>query len=216
MGVGASFPGGNRGPLIPPRTPRGSSPGSSSRPEDASPPPPTVPPASGPVLLYDGACGVCARSIQFILRHDHRDRSLRFASLQSDFGQRILAAAPELDGVDSVIWVEVDPGPRPEPLLPPRLAPGAPLPRLRTRIRSDAALTAATYLGGGWRWMARVGRLVPRRLRDAVYDLVARNRHRLARRSERCLLPTPDQRRRFLDGPDAEPGADAPTPQAPR
>jgi predicted DCC family thiol-disulfide oxidoreductase YuxK len=75
---------------------------------------------------------------------------------------------------------------------------------------------AATYLGGGWRWMARVGRLVPRKLRDAVYDLVARNRHRLARRSERCLLPTPEQRRRFLDGPDAEPGTDAPTPPAPR
>ena len=210
MGVGASLPGGKRGPLIPPGTPRGSSP----RPEDASPPPPTVPPASEPVLLYDGACGVCARSIQFILRHDNRDRSLRFASLQSDFGQRILAAAPELEDVDSVIWVDADPGSRPEP--PPRLGPGAPLPPLQTRIRSDAALTAAAYLGGGWRWMARAGRLFPRRLRDAAYDLVARNRHRLAGRSDRCLLPTPEQRRRFLDGPDAEPGTDALTPEAPR
>lgn len=53
--------------------------------------------------------------------------------------------------------------------------------------------------------LARLARLIPRALRDAVYDLVARNRHRVAR-TEACLLPSPDERARFLDGPDAAAG----------
>jgi predicted DCC family thiol-disulfide oxidoreductase YuxK len=190
MGLGAPLPPGKRGTLTP------------------TPAAPLTPPSeAGPVLLYDGACGVCARSIQFILRHEGATHSLRFAALQSDFGRRILDAVPGLEEVDSVVWVEPAPTDPGSEAPPPRLVPGAPIPPLRVLVRSDAALAAAIYLGGGWRWVGRVGRLVPRGLRDAVYDLVARNRHRMSDRSKRCLLPTPEERLRFLDGPDAPPGA---------
>ena len=133
--------------------------------------------ATGAVLLYDGTCGFCAASVQFVLRHERRRRTLRFATLDGALGERARRARPALAGVDSVIWLEGE----------------------RVLVRSEAALAVADYLGGPWKALAALGRLVPRRLRDAAYDLIARNRYRIAGRVESCPLPTPEQRGRFLD-----------------
>lgn len=133
------------------------------------------------VLLYDGTCGFCAESVQLVLRHDRR-RTLRFASLQGEFGTRIRAGHPELSSVDSVIWVEPGSGGAPD----------------RVLVRSDAALRVARYLGGWWR-LALLARALPRPVRDAGYDLIARHRHRLLDSGSSCLVPTPDMRERFLD-----------------
>jgi predicted DCC family thiol-disulfide oxidoreductase YuxK len=129
------------------------------------------------VLLYDGTCGFCAGSVQFVLRHERRHGTLRFATLEGPLGDAARRTNPELDGIDSVIWLE----------------------RGRVLVRSEAALAVAAYLGGPWRALAALGRLVPRRLRDAVYDLIARNRYRIAGRVDACPLPTPEQRGRFLE-----------------
>jgi predicted DCC family thiol-disulfide oxidoreductase YuxK len=126
-----------------------------------------------PVLLYDGTCGFCARSVQFVLAHDRRG-TLRFGPLQGDFGRSLAAAHPELHDVDSVVWVD----------------------GTAVKVRSDAALAVLDYLGGVWSALSALGRLVPRRLRDALYDATARRRFMLAARA--CLLPTPDERVRFL------------------
>jgi predicted DCC family thiol-disulfide oxidoreductase YuxK len=67
----------------------------------------------------------------------------------------------------------------------------------RVRVRSDAALAAAGYLGGAWK-LAVLGRLVPRLVRDAAYDFVARHRHRMFAEPEQCYLPPPPARGRFL------------------
>jgi len=131
-------------------------------------------PLDAPVLLYDGSCGFCARSVQFVLAHDRRG-TLRFGPLQGAFGRSVVAAHPELHDVDSVVWVEGS----------------------AVKVRSDAALVVLAYLGGGWSTLSALGRLVPRRLRDALYDAIARLRFRLAARA--CLLPTPDERVRFLN-----------------
>ena len=68
----------------------------------------------------------------------------------------------------------------------------------RALVRSAAALRIAEYMGGAWR-LAVVGYLVPTFLRDAAYDLIARNRRALARNPDRCLIPSPAVRVRFLD-----------------
>ena len=142
-------------------------------------------PTPPPILLYDGDCGFCARSVQFLLAREGRDRSLRFATLQGPAGEAARRARPDLAGIDSVLWVEPD--------AEGRFA--------RVLVRSDAALRALTDLGGGWRVLAALGRLAPRGLRDAIYDLVARHRLRLAGRADpSCLLPTPEQRARFVGG----------------
>ena len=140
--------------------------------------------APAPLLLYDGDCGFCARSVRFVLAREGRDRSLRFATLQGPAGEAARRARPDLAGIDSVLWVEPD-------------ARGG---IARVLVRSDAALRTLTYLGGGWRLLAALGRLVPRRLRDGVYDLIARHRLRLAGGADAaCLVPTAEQRRRFVD-----------------
>ena len=133
-----------------------------------------------PVLLYDGTCGFCAESVQLVLRHD-RQGTLRFAALDSPFGRAVLARHPELARVDSVVWCEPATDGAGERLL----------------TRSSAALRVARYLGGPWRLATAAG-LIPRFLRDPLYDLVARHRHQLARGGPHCLVPTPDQRARFL------------------
>jgi predicted DCC family thiol-disulfide oxidoreductase YuxK len=137
--------------------------------------------AVDPVLLYDGTCGFCAESVQLVLRHDRR-RTLRFAALQGAFGTAVRARHPELARVDSVVWVDSPDGG----------------PAERVLVRSDAALRVARYLGG-WFHLARAGGLLPRRVRDAAYDLVARHRHRLSGDGPSCLVPAADVRGRFLD-----------------
>ena len=129
------------------------------------------------MLLYDGTCGFCAASVQFVLRHERRRRTLRFATLEGGLADRARRTHPELAGVDSVIWLEGE----------------------RVLVRSEAALAVADYLGGPWKALAALGRLVSRRLRDAAYDVIARNRYRIAGRVESCPVPSPDQRGRFVE-----------------
>ena len=66
-------------------------------------------------------------------------------------------------------------------------------------VRSSAVLRVLRYLGGAWSLVAWAGTLVPRSVRDRVYDFIARHRHKLVRGAPACVIPTPDQRERFLD-----------------
>ncbi len=130
------------------------------------------------VLLYDGDCGFCAGSVQFLLRHEAAAARARlaFSPLQGAFGTRVRERFPELTGVDSVVWYD----------------PAGPA----VRVRSAAALAAAAHLGGLWAVAAAMGRLVPGVLRDAIYDQIARRRYEIA--APACLLPTAEERTRFL------------------
>lgn len=136
--------------------------------------------ADGPVLLYDGECGFCSSSMQFILRHE-KDHTLRFAALQGAFGRAAIERHPQLQGVDSAVWLEPASARGPE----------------RAHVRSDAMLRIAAYLGGFWR-VAAAGHLLPRSLRDMAYDFVARHRHHLPGTTAECLVPTPAVRERFI------------------
>ena len=133
-----------------------------------------------PVLLYDGTCGFCASSVQWVLRRDARG-TLRFAPLQGETARPILARHSELAGVDSVVWVE-DSGGAGE----------------RVLTRSSAAIAVGWYLGGWWGMLATVAVGIPQSLRDWGYDLIARHRHQLTRNGPECLVPTAAERGRFL------------------
>ncbi len=135
------------------------------------------------ILLFDGTCGFCAANVQFVLQRERRRRTLRFAALQSETGLGIRRRHPELENVDSVIWIE--PGPQGE--------------TETVFVRSAAVFRVLRYLGGKWAVLATIGSLVPRVLRDWVYDLVARHRHKIIRGDTSCLLPTPEQRARFIE-----------------
>lgn len=135
---------------------------------------------AGAVLLYDGECGFCNASVQLVLRHDRR-RTLSFAPLAGRTATAIRGRHVDLTGVDSMVWVD-NPG-----------TSGTE----RVYVRSAAALRVARYLGGPWSLLL-AGWLVPRLVRDAVYDLIARHRHRLVRQ-EACDWVPSSERARFLE-----------------
>jgi predicted DCC family thiol-disulfide oxidoreductase YuxK len=136
------------------------------------------PPVNNTVLLYDGVCGLCNKSVQMILDHDKR-KEMFFAALQSDYGKRVISRHPELEKVDSIIFVE-QAGDE------------------RVFIRSDAALRVAGYLGGAWKLLL-IFRIIPRPVRDFFYDLCAKYRYKFFGKYDSCMLPSPDVRSRFLD-----------------
>lgn len=132
------------------------------------------------VILYDGDCGLCARVVQFTLARDRRDR-FRFAALQSDYARAILERHHKSTTTFDTFFVVH--------------APGTPEERLRER--SDAGLDVLAGLGGAWSLMA-VFRAVPRLVRDAVYDFIARRRLVFFGRADQCLIPTRESRAKFL------------------
>jgi predicted DCC family thiol-disulfide oxidoreductase YuxK len=133
------------------------------------------------LVLYDGVCGLCDRFVQFLLRIDAHDR-LRFAALQGDLGTAILKAAGRSTDSLSTVIVVADYETESQRLLE----------------RSDAALFAIAAGGGLFRGASAL-RLIPRFLRDAVYNLIARWRYRIFGRFEACPLPRPETRAKFLD-----------------
>ncbi|MGE0709306.1 MAG: thiol-disulfide oxidoreductase DCC family protein [Planctomycetota bacterium] len=140
-------------------------------------------PVPPPLLLYDGECGLCDRTVQAVLERDARGL-VHFAPLQGQTARAVLTRHgrdPAPPRFDSVVLVEGFGGARE-----------------RLVERSDAAIALARHLGGRSASLARFLELIPRPLRDAAYGLVARNRHRLFPPPSACRIPRPGERVRFL------------------
>jgi len=128
------------------------------------------------LLLFDGVCNLCHGAVRFIIARDPAKR-FRFASLQSDFGRSIVRERGLPDDVTTVVLVE----------------PGG-----RVSARSTAALRVALRLGALWPLLG-VLLVVPRFVRDPVYEFIARNRYRWFGKKDSCPLPDPSLADRFLD-----------------
>ena len=140
---------------------------------DIAPPPPAHAPI---VVLFDGVCCLCNFWVRFIIRRD-RARTFRFAALQSDAGRRVLAGRSLPAPLpDSVVVVDAE----------------------GVHFRSDGALRIMRGLPWPWRALG-VLRMLPRGARDWVYDVVARHRYRWFGKMDACMVPTSDQRARFLE-----------------
>jgi len=131
--------------------------------------------ATTPVLLFDGVCNLCNVSVQWVLKHDPKG-IFHFASLQSDAGQAMLKRFHlDTENLQTVVLLDGE----------------------RVYLRSDAPLEVMRRLGGLW-WILYGLKIVPRFIRDAVYNWVARNRYRWFGQREECLLPRPEWKARFL------------------
>ena len=146
--------------------------------------------SSSNLVLYDGVCGLCNRMVRFLLRIDRR-KVLSFAPLQGPTAARLAerhgfplagvgAGEAGASALRSMVYVR-----------------NFGLKRERAYLRSDAVLRSLGDVGGLW-WLVSLLRVVPRFLRDPVYDWVARNRYRWFGKHESCPLPPPEQRARFL------------------
>ena len=132
------------------------------------------------IVLYDGLCGFCDATVQALLARDRRG-ALLYAPLQGETAAAVRARHPEWPAdLDSIVVVR---------------GTGA---EETIAWESAAAWVLLDALGGGWAWVAGIGRRCPRALADGAYRLVARIRLRLAGRRDACRVPTPAQRARFL------------------
>lgn len=128
------------------------------------------------IVLFDSHCDLCSTSVQFIVNRDPREK-FRFASIHSATGKQLLRrCGMNPEDIDSLVVVEGN----------------------RCFRKGDAALEIAGKLGGLWP-MTSILRVLPRRIRDRSYDLIARNRNRILRKEQSCMLPGPELRRRILD-----------------
>jgi predicted DCC family thiol-disulfide oxidoreductase YuxK len=131
------------------------------------------------LILYDGECGLCDRTVQFVLARDRQDRYV-FAPLQSSVGQE-QAAKHGLDTseLSSFILIEDYAG------------------SSRAYLRAKAALRVCRHLGWQWQLLSIFG-VLPAWLIDPFYNFVARRRIKWFGRLESCRLPSPEQRAKFL------------------
>ncbi len=133
------------------------------------------PQVKSPVLLFDGVCNLCNGAVQWVLLRDRRG-VFRFAALQSDTGQAMLRQFGfAAEDFDTVVLIDGD----------------------RVFTRSDAALEVVRRIGGFWPVLYAF-KIIPRPIRDAVYNWVARNRYRWFGRQEQCMLPRKEWMSRFV------------------
>ena len=127
------------------------------------------------VIIFDGICNLCSGSVQFILKRD-KEKKFLFASLQSSYGQNLLKKYDlPTDTFNSFILFEDG----------------------KILTRSTAALKMFSQLKG-WKWVRLLG-IVPKFIRDAVYNVIAKNRYKWFGKKNECWVPTPELKARFLD-----------------
>lgn len=126
------------------------------------------------VILFDGECNFCDQSVQFIIKRDPIGY-FKFASLQSDIGKELLNKYNAPKDIDSFVLIEDN----------------------NCYFKSSAALRICKNLKGGWK-IPYVLLVVPKPIRDLFYGFIAKNRYKWFGKKESCMLPSPEERKRFL------------------
>lgn len=127
------------------------------------------------IVLFDGVCNFCNASVNFLIDRDPDGRFV-FGALQSEEGLAVLREHNLPEGYfDSIVLIEGD----------------------RVLTASDAALEISRHMSGAWPAL-RTFKIIPRPIRDAVYNWIAANRYKWFGKQDSCRLPTPEYRARFL------------------
>ena len=133
-----------------------------------------IPALPSPILVYDGSCGFCNRSVRFLLHHERR-HDLSFVTRNSELGKG-LRRTHGLESVESMLWIEGG----------------------QVFAESGAVMKAAGYLGGWWCRLAVLGSFCPSLILNGAYKFIAKNRRRFSSKAAACLVPSSEQRKRFL------------------
>lgn len=131
--------------------------------------------AAHKIILFDGVCNLCNGAVTFVIKRDPKDH-FRFAALQSDIGQALVAEhGIDTSKVDSIILIENN----------------------RVYSKSTAALRIAKYMSGAYPLLYGF-MIIPNFIRNWVYDFVARNRYKWYGKKDACMIPTPELKAKFL------------------
>ncbi|GAB3365629.1 thiol-disulfide oxidoreductase DCC family protein [Arachidicoccus ginsenosidivorans] len=140
------------------------------------------------LLLFDGVCNLCDRSVQFIIRHDPK-AIFKFAALQSDYAQNIL---PQL------LQQTINKNVQPELTSKNNLFSIIFIQHRKIYLRSTAILKVMQHLGFPWNLLT-VSYILPRGIRDRLYDYIASHRYKWYGKKDSCMVPTPELKQRFMD-----------------
>ncbi len=129
------------------------------------------------IILFDGVCNLCNGAVNFIIKHDKND-IFRYASLQSDVGiQLIKERGIDSSKLDSILLID---------------------PKYAYYHKSTAALHIAKQLSGIYPLLF-VNIIIPKFIRDWIYDIIAKNRYKWFGKRESCVVPTPELKSLFID-----------------
>ena len=127
------------------------------------------------VILFDGVCNFCNSAVNFVIKRD-KGSKIKFSPIQSSHGQQIIKEHDfHLTYLSSFIFIE----------------------KGVLYTRSTAALKLCKYLDGAWP-IAYGFIIVPKFIRDGIYNLIAKNRYKWFGQQDKCMVPTPDLKKRFL------------------
>ncbi|WML39797.1 thiol-disulfide oxidoreductase DCC family protein [Neobacillus sp. OS1-2] len=127
------------------------------------------------IILFDGVCNLCDRSVQFIIKRDPQGK-FKFAALQSEIGQELLKKHGFKSTISSFVLIEKE----------------------KVYVKSGAAIRVSKQLYGIWK-MSTIFLVIPPFIRDKLYDVIAKNRYKWFGKKDSCLLPSPKWKNRFLD-----------------
>lgn len=126
------------------------------------------------IILFDGDCNFCDKSVQFIIKRDPKG-FYKFASLQSEIGQKLIKQHNIPANLDSFILVTDE----------------------KWYAKSSAALHVCKNLTGLWKTLYPL-LIIPRPIRDFFYHIIANNRYKWFGKKDHCILPSSEMRKRFL------------------
>lgn len=128
------------------------------------------------VILFDGVCNLCNYWVNFAIRHDRKNK-LKFTPLQGETAKQLL---PQFHinptSLSSVIFIDGG----------------------KAYTQSSAAIQICKHLNGGWKLFYGLI-IIPKFIRDFLYNVIARNRYKWFGKKGSCMIPTPELKGRFLD-----------------
>ncbi|MEZ4857691.1 MAG: thiol-disulfide oxidoreductase DCC family protein [Flavobacteriaceae bacterium] len=127
------------------------------------------------IILFDGVCNLCNSAVNFVIRHDSKNK-FKFAALQSEIGQQLISKYNiDTSQTDSIILIDNN----------------------KAYIKSTAALRIAKYLDKGYPLLFGFT-ILPTFLRNWVYDYIAKNRYKWYGKKDSCMIPTQELKNKFL------------------
>ncbi len=127
------------------------------------------------LLLFDGVCNLCNTSVQYVIKHDTKQK-FKFASLQSDAAKEILLQYKvKNSNLDSIILIHKE----------------------QLFDKSSAILILLKILGG-FHSILYIFIIIPKSIRDAVYNYIAKNRYKWYGKMDSCMIPSANLKNRFL------------------
>jgi predicted DCC family thiol-disulfide oxidoreductase YuxK len=132
------------------------------------------------IVFFDGVCNLCQGSIRYLIKNDKKG-VLKFASLQGDYAkdfidQKDFVDQTEIHSMQSIMFFDG-----------------------KNLYKKSTAVLKLSSLIGGWHKLLLLGYIIPRFLRDGLYNIVAKNRYRWFGKKDQCMLPSKELENRFLD-----------------